>query len=129
MLNSNIVNAQKPYFTTTEITTQNVPTKAWINSRGQISVFESGVYILCFSFVRNQGGNDTKFMMQLRIDENISSLTDTDPHLSCLSTDWGINSMTYLCNLQAGKTYYIWVRHTASQTHTIDYRCRYAKVK
>lgn len=89
---------------------------------------ESGIYIIAFPFVRDQGGVDTAYLTQIKIATSDTLSSNQEPDMSCVATNWSITSMTYLCELQAGKTYHIWLRHTASQTHTIDFHCYYAKL-
>lgn len=126
-LNSNIGNVKKHYFTSV-FGSANVVKNVWTKSNKNITVSESGIYIVNFPFVRDQGGEDAAYLAQIKIDTSDSLSSNNEPDMSCASTNWGITSMTYLCELQAGKTYHIWLRHTASQTHTIDYRCFYAKI-
>lgn len=100
----------------------------WTKSNKDIVVSESGAYVLNFPFVRNQGGVDTTFMTQIAISSENTLSQNVDPNISCVAMNWSIVSMTYTCELQAGKTYHIFLRHGASQTHIIDYHCHYAKL-
>ena len=127
-LNSNIEGVKKHYFTSVFGSAANVVKNVWAKSNKDITVSESGIYIVNFPFLRDQGGVDTAYLTQIKIDTSDSLSSNNEPDTSCVSTNWGITSMTYLCELQAGKTYHIWLRHTASQTHTIDYHCYYAKL-
>ena len=128
MLNSNIVGVKKHYFTTVFGSAANVAKNVWVKSNKDITVPESGIYIVNFPFLRDQGGVDTAYLTQIRLDTSDSLSSNNEPAICCVATNWSITSMTYLCELQAGKTYHIWLRHTASQTHTIDYHCYYAKL-
>lgn len=127
-LNSNIVGVKKHYFTSVFGSVANVAKNVWVKSNKDITVSESGIYIVNFPFLRDQGGVDTAYLTQIKIDTSDSLSSNQEPDIGCVATNWGITSMTYLCELQAGKTYHIWLRHTASQTHTIDYHCYYAKM-
>lgn len=127
-LNSNIGNIKKHYFTPVFGSAENVAKNVWVKSNKDITVPESGIYIVNFPFLRDQGGTDTVYLTQIKIDTSDSLSLNQEPDIGCVATNWGITSMTYLCELQAGKTYHIWLRHTASQTHTIDYHCYYAKI-
>ena len=127
-LNSNIVGVKKHYFTPVFGSAANVAKNVWTKSNKDITVSESGIYIVNFPFVRDQGGTDTAYLTQIKIDTSDSLSSNNEPDSSCVATNWSITSMTYLCELQTGKTYHIWLRHTASQTHAIDYHCFYAKI-
>ena len=100
----------------------------WTKSNKDIVVSESGAYVLNFPFVRNQGGVDTTFMTQIAISSENTLSQNVNPNISCVAMNWSVVSMTYTCELQAGKTYHIFLRHLASQTHIIDYHCHYAKL-
>lgn len=100
----------------------------WTKSNKDIVVSESGAYVLNFPFVRNQGGVDTTFMTQIRLSTEDSLSSNMEPDVSSVARNWSVVSMTYTCELQAGKTYHIFLRHEASQTHIIDYHCHYAKL-
>ena len=100
----------------------------WTKSNKDIIVSKSGAYVLNFPFVRNQGGVDTVFTTQIRLSTEDSLSSNMEPDVSCIAMNWSVVSMTYSCELQAGKTYHIFIRHGASQTHVIDYRCYYAKL-
>ena len=100
----------------------------WTKSNKDIVVSEFGAYVLNFPFVRNQGGVDTTFITQIRLSTEDSLPSNMEPNVSCVATNWSVVSMTYTCELQARKTYHIFLRHSASQTHIIDYRCHYAKL-
>ena len=128
MLNSNIGNIKKHYFTSVFGSVANVAKNVWAKSNKDITVSESGIYIVNFPFLRDQGGVDTAYLTQIKIDTSDSLPSNQEPDMGCVATNWSITSMTYLCELQAGKTYHIWLRHTASKTHTIDYHCYYAKM-
>ena len=127
-LNSNIVGVKKHYFTAVFGSANNVVKNVWTKSNKDITVSESGIYIVNFPFFRDQGGVDTAYVTQIKISTENSLPSSYEPDISCVATNWSITSMTYLCELQFGKTYHIWLRHTASQTHTIDYHCYYAKM-
>ena len=99
---------------------ENAKSEVWIKSSKDIVVDSDGVYIIFFPFVRNQGGNDAVFKTMIAITSNESY--NNDPHFGYTSTNWSTSSVGGYCfTLKANTNYHVFIKHTASVSHTIDY--------
>jgi hypothetical protein len=98
-----------------------VPTETWVKTSCDIVVDTTGDYMVNFPFLRNQGGNDISFNNYIVITDEDTLPNDYEAQMGSVTRNWGISSCSRCFRFNANTPYHIFVKHTASVAHTIDF--------
>ena len=103
-----------------------VPASTWTKLSGSYTL-EAGVYLLVVPFIRDQGGDDSTFFVELAI--STASTYGGDAQLSGCSGNWKSPSLgAKLYSIATAGTYNVFVKHYASTAHTIDIRGNFIRL-